>query len=451
MKNIIKCLLLASLACFSLSCEKYLDLKPDKSQVVPTTLDDCQALLNNVRVIGQGYPSVGEISSDDYYLPDNDWATLALNEREPYLWLNKAEVGFSEWSSPYNCILIANQVLSVINKINPTIQQQQQWKSIKGAALLLRSFSFYTLTEIFCVPYSTSTASHELGIPIRYTPDISEKVDRGTLQQTFDRILTDLVTAAELLPAVKPGSKPSKSVAMPVKAAAYAALARVCLITGDFTKAYNYADLSLKQHDVLMDFKIIDPNEYFPIPRFNDEVLYEANATGYVPVSYGKVSPELYRLYNNGDLRKTVFFRDNAGNKEFQGTYNQGDIFVGFATDEMYLIRAECSARAGNTILAMADLNKLRESRWDSSYTPVTANSSEEALKLVLLERRRELPFRALRWSDLRRLNKDARFAVTLRRTLEGKEYTLPPNDLRYTLLIPREVLERVDIPQNSR
>lgn len=451
MKDIIKYIVLATVICFSFSCKKYLDLKPDKTQVVPSTLEDCQALLNNVRVIGQGYPSVGEISSDDYYLLDNDWATLAQNEREPYLWLNRASVGLSEWSGPYNRILVANQVLEVIDKIKPTAQQQQQWSSIKGAALLLRSFSFYTLTEVFCVPYTIGTASQELGIPIRNTPNIGERVDRGTLQQTYDRILTDLTLSAELLPAIRPESKPSKSVAMPVKAAAYAALARVFLIMRDFEKAFSYADLSLKQHNALMDYKTLDLNQYYPIPRFNAEVLYEMNATGYVPISYGRINPELYQLYKNGDLRKTVFFRDKGGAHQFRGTYNQGSIFVGFATDEMYLIRAECSARAGNMTSAMADLNKLRENRWDDTYVPVVVANAEDALKLVLLERRRELPFRGLRWSDLRRLNNDPRFAVKLHRSLEGKEYILSPNDLRYTLLIPREILERVDIPQNSR
>ena len=73
------------------------------------------------------------------------------------------------------------------------------------------------------------------------------------------------------------------------------------------------------------------------------------------------------------------------------------------------------------------------------------------ALAKVLTERRKELLMRGLRWTDLRRLNRDSRFAVTLSRTVQGQEYLLPPGDPRYTLLIPNEVIVNSGIAQNSR
>ena len=82
---------------------------------------------------------------------------------------------------------------------------------------------------------------------------------------------------------------------------------------------------------------------------------------------------------------------------------------------------------------------------------PVTVTDADELLRIILQERRKELLFRSLRWTDLRRLNKDSRFAVTLTRKLNNDTYTLPPNDARYVLPIPQQEIEESGIQQNPR
>jgi hypothetical protein len=57
---------------------------------------------------------------------------------------------------------------------------------------------------------------------------------------------------------------------------------------------------------------------------------------------------------------------------------------------------------------------------------------------------------RGLRWMDIKRLNKDGA-KITLTRNVEGNTYTLPPNDLRYALPIPEEVISLTGMPQNIR
>ncbi|RYE50331.1 MAG: RagB/SusD family nutrient uptake outer membrane protein, partial [Sphingobacteriales bacterium] len=119
-----------------------------------------------------------------------------------------------------------------------------------------------------------------------------------------------------------------------------------------------------------------------------------------------------------------------------------------------FLIRAECSARTGNTEEAMADLNALMEKRWvRGKFKPFTAASPEDALTKILIERRKELIMRGVRWSDLRRLNKDPRFAKTLKRVLingtDTKTYTLLPGDPRYILKIPADVIALTGMEQN--
>lgn len=442
--------LLAIVICLG-SCEKYLDEKSDKKQVIPATLLDCQAILNN-GLLKSSYPRGGEASTDDYTLTLQNWNRLQAWDREAYIWQSDANLVFVDWSGPYTCVLAANQVLETLEKINPSPSEQKQWNNIKGGALLLRAIYFHSLAQIFTKPYDPSTANQDLGIPIRLTPSLSEVSVRGTVQETYNQIIRDLTEAVPLLPAIEPGSIASRTAAMPVKAAAQAALARVYLTMSDYPNAFIYADASLQQYDVLMDYSTLDASLFYPMAEFNPEVLYDLRAPGHVPLNFGRVTRSLYDLFQTGDFRKTVCFREREpGEYSYRGTYAPGTIFGGLATDEMYLIRAECAARAGNTVSAVADLNTLLRKRWDNTFIPLTAATADAALALVLTERRRELPFRGLRWSDLRRLNKETRFATTLTRPLDGQTYSLPPNDLRYTLLIPREVLERVSLPQNPR
>jgi hypothetical protein len=171
-----------------------------------------------------------------------------------------------------------------------------------------------------------------------------------------------------------------------------------------------------------------------------------------LPVKY-RVDPGLYQLYDNNDLRKSIFFKWNGttGSYHFYGSYDGTiNLFNGLATDEVYLVRAEAYARTGDKDKALDYLNTLLMNRWKTSmFTPLTAATDDEALALILEERRKELAFRGLRWPDLRRLNKDARFAVTLSRTMNEKSYTLTPADSKYTFQIPLEVIAKAGIAQN--
>jgi hypothetical protein len=118
--------------------------------------------------------------------------------------------------------------------------------------------------------------------------------------------------------------------------------------------------------------------------------------------------------------------------------------------DEMYLVRAEAYARAGQVGPAMADLNKLLKSRWQNgSFVPFTAGDQQAALTLILAERRKELISRGTRWTDLRRLKDDPIFSVTPKRMLSGQAYTLLPSSPRYTLLIPASVINLSGMQQN--
>ncbi|WP_343609398.1 RagB/SusD family nutrient uptake outer membrane protein [Chryseobacterium oranimense] len=112
---------------------------------------------------------------------------------------------------------------------------------------------------------------------------------------------------------------------------------------------------------------------------------------------------------------------------------------------------AECKIRLNRVEEGMNDLNNLLIKRWKTgTFVPITANSQAEALDIVLKERRKELLIRGLRWPDLKRYNRDGA-NITLTRTVKGQTYTLPPNDLRYAIAIPEDIITLSGMPQNPR
>ena len=463
------------------SCEKYLDIKSNNTQAPITTIGECQELLNNMDLLNNGYPLEGILSVEEFYLNNEQYNSddIPTSDRHLYTW-NTASLG-AEWISSYAKIYLANLVLESLEKIEQKgIVDVQSKNNVKGQALFFRAFSFWQLAQLYTKPYNTATSAEDLGIPLRLTADINDKSVRGSLGQTYDRILQDLTSAIQLL-------DPSFIVpTRPTKTAAYALLARVYLDLEDYPKALNSATEALNLNSELMDFNALDKNSLTPFPQYNPEVIFHAVSDGASILNsndFAKIDPKLMILYGPNDLRKDIFFNTNMttqidpatgsnymdaegneiyfddGTYRFTGNYDPtaGDqnFFVGLAVDELLLIRAECYARSGNTVTAMDDLNTLLSSRWNTNggitpYIAMSASSADDALIKVIAERRKELVFRGTRWTDLRRLNKDSRFAQTLSRTVLGVTYTLPPNDPRYTLLIPQDAINLGGIEQNQ-
>lgn len=428
--------------CLLFSCKKYLDAKPDIKLQIPSTVQDLQALLDYTIIMNESDPSAPEICSDDYYVSFDDWQSAPVTQRQLYIWDAKTPPG-GDWEKGYSEVVYTNLVLDNVSKVSGgTIAD---YNALKGAALFFRSYAFYNLAQEFSPALNDDTKSLPLGICLRLSSDISQKSVRSTVQQTFDQIINDLKTAVNLLP-VKTLFK-----TRPGKAAAYALLARTFLYTRDYDHALLYADSSLQINDSLMNYNSIDLTQTYPVPLFNCEVLFHSIGQGQ-PIlfpSTAKVDTDLYRSYDTNDLRRPVFFQDNG----FYGSYS-GDLyfFEGAAVDEMYLTRAECYARKNDLQAAMDDLNTLLVNRWETgTFTAVTASTREDALRLILNERRKELVFRGTRWGDLKRLNQDPTTAITLTRNLNGQAYTLPPNDPRYVILIPLDVISLAQIQQNPR
>lgn len=450
--TILKKILLLLLLFMAASCEHFLDEKPNKRLIIPETLPALQVLLDNFSVINNNDPGAGEISADDYYLTDTDWASLSQEgHRRLYTWEKDQLFApqSNEWSSVYRNVYYANTVLEGVAGIPKTAANTAQWNSVKGQALFTRAKAFLQTAVNWSVAYDPATAAAALGIPLRLSTDFNAVSTRASLQHTYDRITTDLKEAIALLP------DREVHVMRPSRPAAYALLARTYLAMGRYELVEAYADSSLRLHSALLNFNELSPNATFPIPQFNQEVIYRSIIPLPQPLDNrrAKINPDLYSSYAADDLRKTVFFRDNRnGTYGFKGSYEgAGNLFSGVATNEVLLMRAEARARQGKVMEALEDLNNLLETRWKAGmFAPVTADTQPEAVAIILEERRKELLMRGLRWMDIKRLNREGA-GINLTRSLDGQTFSLPANDPRFALPLPEDVIELSGMQQNLR
>lgn len=448
--------LLFSIVFSQTACKKWLDKKPNQSLAVPSTLKDLQALLDN-ETANFASPGDLEFVADNYYLTTIAWqGNIEIQQRLNYIWdKNARPTSEAVWNAPYYAIFQANLVLDQLPKIQFDELNRPTYDNVKGTALFYRSFLFHQLAQLYCRPYSSS-ANTDPGIPLHLSSDVNARTFRNTVQQTYELIISDLKTAASLLPAT------NTSPIRPSKAAAYAELARVYLSMSDFVNAGKFADSSLSSYDLLLDYNSLTSLSALPSYSTNPEILYlsRLNREPGTPRDAHQelIDSTLYNSYDINDIRKTVFFAPNPTTPityYWRGSYfNYGSTIISFdglATDEVWLIRAECKARSGDVAGAMSDLTTLMRKRWKTgTYNDTTASSASDALNKILKERRKELAFRGLRWSDLRRFNLEGA-GISLQRIIDGVTYTLPPNDLRWVLLIPDVEIQRSDIAQNPR
>jgi len=158
----------------------------------------------------------------------------------------------------------------------------------------------------------------------------------------------------------------------------------------------------------------------------------------------------MFRLFEPNDLRKAVFFNKTAENVHSFQSYNGAfGCFGGIAGDELYLMRSECLARQGKLKLALDDLNHLLSKRYiKGSFQPYVLNDKQQVLNLILLERKKELLFRGLRLMDIKRLNMEG-YNISVTRVVDGKTYTLKPNDPRFAMQIPKNIIDISGMQQN--
>lgn len=446
----IKVCILLILSIQLISCKKYLDEKSDKSLITPNTLADLRALLDNNNIMNANTSGFGETCADDYFTMQSGYNSLSALSQKAYIWDLKT-YNNGDWGKEYTVIFNANFCLDQLGQIEKTSANISEWNDIKGSALFYRAYYFLNLVWDYGKAYDEESSKKDLGIVLRLSSDNTIPSVRSTVADCYDQVIRDLNEAAGLLP-----DKPVHQM-RPSKAATYGALARTYLSMRMYDSAFKFADETLKIQSDLLDYNgsDIDPISYVPFKPFNKEIIFYSTQSG----NYGSktfyvasIDTNLIVSYDGNDLRLSIyFFPYLASYYSFKGNYSAAlyPNYSGISTDEMVLIRAECEARKGNKADAMRDLNALLIKRYQTgTFVPLAINDSQEALKKILLERRKELVMRGLRWIDIKRLNKEG-YQINLVRKIGDQTYTLLPNDDYYALPLPDDIIRITGMQQN--
>jgi tetratricopeptide (TPR) repeat protein len=447
----IKLCILFILSLQLLSCKKFLDEKSDKSLITPNTLADLQALLDNNYIMNVNTSGFGETCADDYFMLPADYNTEDGNSQKAYTWSLKKYNNGGDWAAEYDVIFNANYCLDELKQIEKTQSNISEWNELKGSALFYRAYYFLNLVWDYGKAYDQDSSKKDLGIVLRQSSDNTIPSVRATVADCYNQIIKDLNQAADLLPD-KPVHPMRSS-----KAASYGALSRTYLSMRMYDSAYKYSDEALQIQSDLLDFNgsDVDPTSYVPFKPFNKEIIFYSTQSGNFDSKtflVASIDTNLIASYDSNDLRLSVyFFPYIASYYSFKGNYSAALFpnYSGISTDEMILIRAECEARKGKVSDAMNDLNALLVKRYQTgTFTPLVINDQKEALSRILLERRKELVMRGLRWIDIKRLNKEGE-QITLVRKIGDQTYTLLPNSDYYALPIPDDIIRITGMKQN--
>lgn len=473
-KIIVLCFAAAALTAGFSSCNRYLDVKP-KGYTIPQFYEDYQKLMNNMSLIRVSSAYPGYLTDDVQTGDPTDvskqasYSGLADYKKALYTFQPGGVFvpGSSDplWEPAYSHIYTYNVVIN--NIMNVPDGTEQEKKQLKAEALFGRAFEYLTLVNAYAKHYDPATAATDYGVPLVLTEDINQPYKRGTVEEVYALIKNDLEAAVKDLPAK------AVNIFHPTQSVGYSFLSRMYLYMGNYAAALTNAKAALALNSTLLDYKLYttkkgvtfgrvclatDNSVRFPDAHQNGESLWvrygsssSASLNAEVYVSKDLLNVFAQDLAGGAvDQRRALFFCDGESNFGVKPVYFPGRVLYGpyidpnfgFGNAEVFLAAAECEARVGDKQEAMNYLNTLRNARIKNNQ-PLVAATNDQALQLVLNERRREFCFVGLnRLIDLKRLNRDPRFAKTITHQQGNDVYTLPANDKRYILPVPPKVLE---------
>jgi len=484
---------LMALSTLFFSCEKFLEEAPSKttSLVVKTTAQ-IDALMNNTatfyveenRTQTYGTDDCG-LTVDVYNGGRGVFSVMAAFQfatwDTQYLPDDTRE---NVWSNEFKKIFTANLALNNVDKVTGTDAEKAV---IKADAHFARAYSYWILANTYCLPY-TEQNKNEPGLPIKTSTSFEEPLQRQPLEKVYALIEADLAEALKTPVSLTQSGRPRHWRAS--KAGVNAFAARYYLNRNNNVKALEHANAALADYSTLVNYNTemrygrdgsVVINSGTPqaqtvvlkYPYTHDNQTDLTDMVGWKEFLYFRMlnhgswwyipSSELLNLYDkSNDLRYQYhmvegYSYDRGMTKpsfDYPGYifFFKDRIPSGPTVAEVLLTKAEAQARSNEPAAAMATLNTLRAKRMKPGpWVDLVATGKDDAIKKVIEERRREMPF-VQRWYDLRRYNNndDPNDDVVLTRTFYPynasnvlfnepvKTYTLPKNSRRYATPLPK-------------
>ena len=319
----------------------------------------------------------------------------------------------SDWNKIYKHINIANMILASIDEQStPKEEDELEVMRIKGEAYFLRGAYYFILVNLYGKPYTKTGAKNDLGVPIKNTEYIEDKVyGRNTVEEVYAQVLADLGEAEKCLEKTV-----HKSIYRADITATYLLLSRVHLYMQNWEMAESYAKKVLAKQDDLRDLNMMEGIPFF-LDTTLPEVIFTMGMGGIRFTISGLqkdmgISDELYALYKDNDLRKSYFvkYSESGGYVEYVkggavADFSRTSLSANFLfrTAEAYLNLAEATAYQGKEDDARKALNDLRVKRLATGQYTNSEESGADLIELIREERERELCLEGHRWFDLRR------------------------------------------------
>ena len=450
MKN-IKIYILGWLLLTSPGCDDNLDLAP-VSQLGQSsfynTEDDYTAAINaaysSLRSEGQfgDIALFGDIRSDNTapvlsgsVTTRTDFDEFSLNAANPRI--------LSTWQNTYNGIVRTNGILV---RIDDTSIDESFKNRVKGEALFLRGLMYFNLVRIYgSVPLVLAELS----------PEEAFQVGQSDVNDIYTQIISDLTTAASLLPASF-----SDDTGRATSIAANALLGRIHLTRGDFPQAETELRKVTAQSPALVDLL---PNyaDVFDISNeYNPEIIFAVRWTddgqngndfnfdfANVNEPDNKATPDVYNEYEPGDLRRDF---------TFDATISTADTILvkyGFAPAEqgesdwpviryadVLLMLSEALNEEGYAADGEAFdlLNRVRNRAGLAALTAAEVSDQEAFRRAIEHERRVELAGEGHRWFDLVRTGR-------FMEVMNGKGFNVEPRHEVFP--IPQREIDNVNDP----
>ncbi len=314
---------------------KFLDVYP-KGVVIAKTASDFRKLLDDSENQSLQYSlsqSVGmlDVLSDDVSIDStvwNSWTTTQMHFQElytfkDYVWVQDGLKNDFNWNKNY---YISSVIASILLEIEKVTDNEELKNQLIAEAKVHRAYAYFMLVNCYATAYDPETASTDLGVPIVTQPAALPSLERKTVQEVYDFILSDLTE--ESIANLPDDVDQYKH--RPTKVSAYAILARVYLYMGDYENALFYANKSLAIRNFLYDFNTQYTGDYpyyskiAQISLMNDEemLLYKTtprNSPLLRSYSYMIIDSSSFNKiysgysfdgtnYENYDLRRTLWF-----------------------------------------------------------------------------------------------------------------------------------------------
>lgn len=451
MKNIyIKAFCILTLGLTFASCSNYLDDAP-KGSKIPTTLADYEAFLRD-EYSNQSVDAAQALNlMNDKFI---DIATLAAERltKANYMWdetADRIDLKQSDermYYGQYQGISTFNLIIE--NALTTTEATEDQKRIVWAEAKILRAMSYYNLVNFYADTYDASTAKTKLSVPLITSADVNAPSKQVTIQELYDFILNDVKEALPYLPKV------SQTALHPNLGAGYAFNSRVYLQMSNYTEALKYANLALTENNRLYDWNayyvanktVIDlPNSYTNTPSpmgydYVENYTYRHGASTSLSTEFS-IPVERAQRFEAGDVRfKSRWKIRTVGvetyyRRTLSGMFNYG----GITTVEIYLIKAECMARAGQISEALTALNAVRKTRIQpSSYQDIATTDKTVALNAIFKTKYNELILTLIPFADARRLNAEGVYKVSFSKVDNGTTYNLSSTSHLWTMPFPQ-------------